>query len=453
MSRYLWGGIAPLRAWLFVRLLHGLLAFDLWLLMAPRGGKYGAGDFNVAHFDWLAALQPAPSAELYLVLTLSVGLGCLVVALGAAGIVLRTAIAVGYTWSWAMSELDSYQHHYLLSLLIACSLLMPRDPFGLVRRLRHPDGAVPPAVAPRVAAPGVTVACVVVAIAYTFAGITKLEGPWWDGSALAMLARQGDAAAWLEAVAAHVGMPPETLWPFLARATVALEWLLALAWLVAPLRDGAPGRALAWVGLGACALAIPFHVGTELLGLRTGWFAWYMIDLTLVMHAPMRPLERALSAGRRRLLGTWRRLPAHLADLAARPGTSVAAAGGAILAAFFALAIVAGLEDVPGLATVVTVAVVALVAGALFAGHRIVRHGVAWFVAVAALFLSLSLSDFRFDFHRLVAGDLQRRGHPAHALMHYEIAERHAPAGKSRAGRITSLRRVLEEDDGEGEDP
>jgi hypothetical protein len=42
-----------------------LAAVDTWLLMIPRGGRYGAGGFNVAHFAWIDALFPVPTPRAY----------------------------------------------------------------------------------------------------------------------------------------------------------------------------------------------------------------------------------------------------------------------------------------------------------------------------------------------------------------------------------------------------
>ena len=93
---------------------------------SAEAGRYGAGGFNVANFEWLDAVQPAVSPALYVGVCTLTGFLCVGLALAPRPPRWLIAIAlVLHTWSWAMSMLDSYQHHYLLSIVLLALVFFP----------------------------------------------------------------------------------------------------------------------------------------------------------------------------------------------------------------------------------------------------------------------------------------------------------------------------------------
>ena len=64
-DRYVFGPVAPVRPYLLLRLTLLLLAFDCWVDLIPHAGRYGVGDFNVAHFGILEIL-PTPTPGIYI---------------------------------------------------------------------------------------------------------------------------------------------------------------------------------------------------------------------------------------------------------------------------------------------------------------------------------------------------------------------------------------------------
>lgn len=141
LERYFFGAVDPVRPWLLLRLLLIVLAFDCWLDLIPHGGRYGFNDFNVAHFaflDWL----PTPSAGLYVGVVLLCGFLACVQALTRPTRFGVIAVFATYTYSWMMSMLDSYQHHYLISVLLFSCIFFPMPTGGEVfERARPPKGA------------------------------------------------------------------------------------------------------------------------------------------------------------------------------------------------------------------------------------------------------------------------------------------------------------------------
>ena len=124
-DRYWFGPIASIRPYLLMKVVWCLLAFDVWMERVPLGGRYGAGGFGVAHFRWLDSLQPLPSPELYVGLMLAVGLLAVVCVLTDAPRWMRALVALLYTYGWAMSLHDGYQHHYFISLVLATFVFLP----------------------------------------------------------------------------------------------------------------------------------------------------------------------------------------------------------------------------------------------------------------------------------------------------------------------------------------
>ena len=122
-DRFFFTPVAPVRPYLLLRLLLLVLAFDCWVDLIPHAGRYGVGEFNVAHFavlDWL----PTPTPGLYIGLLLLTGWLALVMAMRPARAGLAVLFGL-YTYGWAMSMLDSYQHHYLISLLLFSCIWFP----------------------------------------------------------------------------------------------------------------------------------------------------------------------------------------------------------------------------------------------------------------------------------------------------------------------------------------
>src|SRR5207247_10497178 len=129
---------------------------------------------SAAHVLWLAASQPLPSPALPVGLVLIVGGLAWVIACTGGNRSLRVLLLVLYTYGWAMSRLDAYQHHYLLSLLLGAFVFFPALEAANVLD----------AGARRISAWAYVVVAANVAIVYTFAAVTKTEAAWASGAVL-----------------------------------------------------------------------------------------------------------------------------------------------------------------------------------------------------------------------------------------------------------------------------
>lgn len=118
--------VSPLKLRLFRIGLFSVLALDAWnqIKHAPR---YGAGGFNVSHIPQLDWLLPMPTrAGLLIVFILQAFLAARVVFGVAVGTSIKLITAL-YAYAYFISQLDSYQHHYFVFLVLLLCCFVPWD--------------------------------------------------------------------------------------------------------------------------------------------------------------------------------------------------------------------------------------------------------------------------------------------------------------------------------------
>ena len=231
-----WAKLVVLRFALF-----GVLAVDA-LLQISHAPKYGANDFNVAQFAFLDHVAPG---------RVTFGVGQLVMAylliLAAFGIATRIALPIVtaiYAWFYFSSQLDSFQHHYLVSLVLLIACFVPWEP-----------AATP------VRSWALRLLLVELAIVYFWAAISKLDPLWLDGTTLAKQLGGGVRAL----VESTIG--------FQVAAIIVVATELALAamiWMRRTWKLAAP-------------LGIAFHIGILATGFEIGLFAFLMLALYILV--------------------------------------------------------------------------------------------------------------------------------------------------------------------------
>jgi hypothetical protein len=427
------GPVSNVRVWLMTRATALMLALDAWLLMIERGGRYGAGDFNVAHFAWLDAIQPVPTAGLYVGLILSCGVLAMMVALGGLGRLGLMLLTVGYTYGWSMSQLDSYQHHVFISWVLLCLCCVPALKTREV--LESPE---------RVCAWGYRMLAAVTAVLYLFTGLSKAEPEWLSGGVLKRINSSGGDLEPFKALFSSVGIEEATFWTLSGHSVVAVQWIIAATWLSVLWRGEASGR---WVRLGrgvGVLTAAAFHIGAEVVGLRIGWFSWYMLGLTLVAFCPVTWLEAA-ARGLRRTLDR----PLTAFDSLGGRGHSlgwIALAG----CAAFTLIIIGHELDLPGTQTASLIwAGLALSLALWRLKRRLSLRYLAFAVALTAASLSITidLGRARYDFYRFVGGDATRRRQLDDAMLAYGRANTYAPKGEGRWKKVDTVKALLRSGD------
>jgi hypothetical protein len=443
---YFHAPFAAARAFLFSRLFLALVALDTWTLMIGHAGRYGVDGFNVAHFGWLDALMPTPSAALYVGVLLGTGLLALATALSGPRRPALVALFLLYTFSWAMSMLDSYQHHYFVSSVLLCLVFFPE----LRARDVHPaadsskkNARAEPALAQGF---GFNLLGATAGILYTYTSIAKLDVQWRDGHTLTRISAAKRVFAPLATLAGELGMPEPAFWSFFATSVIPIELTIALTYFVSVNADARRARWQRNLALLGWLLAMTLHVGAEAMDLQIGWFSYYMMLFACTFLLPARALDRLAIVLTRP--ANW--LTRELAELLEPKEQGRAFRVTLMLAAAAAITLagVGKLLDLPGALPACLGAgtvCLGLSAWLIQRGRSVAIRPLLLGSGLAAvlMWLAIANSETRWDFYRFLGGDLKRRGEPEAALEAYERGERYAPKGESRRDQIEELRRRL----------
>ena len=454
-QRYWFAPVAAIRPYLLAKAMLWLTAFDVWLLRVENSAQFALEDFNVAHFYWLDVVQPVFTPPVYTGLLLGTGLFALYCAFAGANRIVLALLALSYTYSWAASMLDGYQHHYFLSLVLLACVFFPRfRAENFYRTDIVPAGDLKkPARAfrmetPRTGAWGYVLLGVNVAIVYFFTAITKAtDERFVSGEIVRQLSQKKQLLQPLEARLLDFDVLGSRFWQALAFGTIAIEIFLCAAYLLAVKQDEAHRRwlkILSWLGWVA---VIVFHgLGNEFLfALRIGWFSYYMIALGCVYFLP----ESFLWVLGRILTWPVLRFGTMCSPLVAalqRRGAGIAVATYAIvsLAVAAGIASVGFLMDLPGSGTVcslVAFSVVFVTASSFFRRgffRGATRYLLGATLAVALMWGSVTLSMVRFDYYDRVGAFHQSRGGRQAAIEAYEKAIRYVPIGRRNPPRKDS---------------
>jgi hypothetical protein len=364
----------PWSTWVLFRVVFFALHSVDAVLQLAHAPRYGAGGFNVSQLPF--ELVPAPTRA---GLTFVYGLLAIVFALCAAGVALRVLVPLAaalYGYAYFVSQLDSYQHHYLMFLVLVVLAFVPSAPTER-----------PPGRPPRLRSWALRLFLVQLGILYLWAAVAKVDPPWLDGTLLRwQIEGDLDPATPSRAGSALVRWAATTLgFGFLAHAILAVELVLAIAiW----------QRRWWYVAL---PLGVGLHAGIELVDLDIGLFSYFMIASYLLV-AP----ERAL---------------APLADAAARATAPLArlpilavAGGGAVIATLGLLLVARHPLPLGGVAAVgaAIIVIAAAIAGRTGGVRAIAGRLAAGAAAAAVIPLVLASTDVAQDHFRTWAGASRR---------------------------------------------
>lgn len=392
-SRSFWFGYEIVWAKLVVArfVIFGLLAVDS-LLQISHAPRYGAGGFNVAHVPGLDALGAGRAS--FAIASLAIAYLLVFAALGVwTRFVLPIAAAI-YAWLYFGSQLDSYQHHYLVALVLVIACFVPWE---------RPADATPRTP---VRSWAIRLVLVQLGIMYLWAAISKMDAAWLDGRTLELQI----AGTMRSIIDDTVGIKAASRFAMLAELALALTIWWRRAWFI------------------ALPLGVAFHLGILASGLEIGLFAVLMLGFYLLVVP-----DRVFS---------W--TGEHLARLAGAPVRWL----GRVLASWIAVIVLGGV----GVALVLLVRLPSAIAlgvalastSAAFAGYMRDRFSAAG-VARAHLFaMAMWLVVDRatttaFDYYRFWGGNAKRLGDPAASEHAYRKATEIAPdepAGHYQLGRL-----------------
>ena len=407
-------------------LFFGLLAFDLWTIFLPHAPRFGANGFNVSQLPALDPWLPMPTPEVVGPLYVVGGFASLCAALGLGVRRLMPIITFCYGGVYLWSQSDSYQHHYLITLLLVLFCFVPANAWST-------RGA---ALSNPVSLPSWAMRLVYVQVGLTYAwtAVTKTTAPWLDGSTLQSLLTC-EARERLHQVGDRFGWSTDAAVRAAAAGVMVGEYMAGLVYL----------RRSWWVfGLFTIPL---FHAGVEYIQLDIELFSYYMFAVNGVLLMPDRWLDAGWVRTAAWVARVRDRLPFGTAESPPLDTTTTRwVAAGAAIVTFVALRAlpIAGAELAGVLGALV--ALIALApwrsAGAAGAPEAAPTAALApiWVVLGACLCLvGLQGSEALYDYHRQWAGFLRRSGETAAAIERYEIANAirsDAPARHVALGRL-----------------
>jgi cytochrome c-type biogenesis protein CcmH/NrfG len=363
---YFYGPVAAIRPYLFQKCFLLVIATDALVLMTERGARYGIDSFNVAHFAWLDAIHPVPTATWYVGILMLVSVLAYTLCFTGSSRAGLVALAVLYTYAWAMSRHDSYLHHYMISLILTCMAFFPRITYAnllpIFFRTGTPDDRK---LAGRAGGPTsqkatgawfviaivalglayrtqdvlaaswaaffaffvcVSVLVVVylrrrdiatgplasawayrllgatVGVIYIYTSAAKADAEWCGGHTLQRIGDAPQVLAPFARLAGSIGVSADWFWAIAATIVIPVEITIALSYFAAVLQDEPSRKWTRRWCIVAWILAIALHLNNELMGLSIQWFGYYMMFLATFFFLP----QRVLLA-----LGACVVLPAH----------------------------------------------------------------------------------------------------------------------------------------------
>jgi len=235
-----------------------LLAFDLWALHLPHASRYGAGNFNVPHMAFLQFFTPDP--WVYGLLYLISGFFCFLLAFGFYRSWILICLCFLYNFIYFSSQLDSYQHHYLMGLILFYFIFFPKEVMDSKKRAKV-----------KVKSFAAKLIYLQVCIVYFFTALTKTDPFWLNGWALNQIIQDGHLRDLLLNGSRVFGNNEIFLFSLSAWIIMLWQFFVSLAFIIPRL------------SVLACLSGPIFHILVELIGLQIGWFSYYMIGIYYIL--------------------------------------------------------------------------------------------------------------------------------------------------------------------------
>lgn len=265
-----------------------IVAIDAFMQIshAPR---YGASDFNVTNLPLIGSVLPELSRAGMATVWLLQAYLAFRIAFGGATRSAMVLLCAAFGYGYFISQLDSYQHHFLLFLVLFLCCFVRWD------RSEKLESAWP-----------IRAILVTLSVLYVFAAISKLEASWIDGHTLYFQVKK----PWLHSVITNFGdvqieggkLVDKGGYATAAALVVFIELFFAVGIHVRRLRYVVP------------VLGVAFHLGIEWSGFEIGLFSYFMCALYLLvlpdkLFGLARPaidrLVELIASARKRLTGSW----------------------------------------------------------------------------------------------------------------------------------------------------
>jgi tetratricopeptide (TPR) repeat protein len=395
-------------------LFFALFALDAWLQIA-HAPRYGANDFNVTHFPAIDFLFPMPSRTMMIVVFgVQAYLG-MRLAFGGVSRATYIALAAFFAFGYYISQLNSLQHHYLLSIALC---FIAAFPWPELQRPIESKKATPREVkGQRQRNWPVRMLLVSLSVMYFFAAVSKLHPMWLDGTTLKLEL----SAEWMRDIADWFG------WDKLAYLTILTELFLMVAIQVRRL----------WPL--AIVVGLTMHLSFEFSGLDIGLFSYFMVTIYFLL-VPETLLKKVAS---------WTApIFAGLSGLLRRANEQRLYALLALAASLAVAFTVAQLLPLPVSTVTILLAITTALAAVDF---LLVRRGASasltHLAATFSLVFFLHSTDAIRDYYRYWGGQERRSGNISSAIVAYEDLVRFDPSYAQGHRRLGDLYRRAKRDD------
>ncbi|MEI8153831.1 MAG: HTTM domain-containing protein [Hyphomicrobiales bacterium] len=347
----------------------GVLAADR-VMELPHAVRYGADQFNVSHFEALDPYLPIPTPAIMVVLYVVQAWLAAMIALGAHTRAHAWALAALFGASYFWSQIDSYQHHYFVFVLL------------LIAACGRWDGKTDDRWV-------ATLLLAQTSVLYFWAAVAKMSWLWCDGHVLSHTLN----VAWFHDLVDDLGkigaVGSDHVWAAIAVSVIVLELFLAVAIHVPRLR---------WP---AVVLGVAFHLLLDRSGFKIGLFSYYMLALYALV-----------------LPGTW---PEAIGRALAPAAESLAPVLAQKALAVVGIVIGCGLWVVGIPIDTIVPGVVIIGVLTLADGLRTGRiPGLQFLVGSALLVAWGRYDEVAKDYWRFSGGDLRRRHAYAESIVAYE---------------------------------
>ena len=248
---------------LFQFLFYSIVAVECWL-EANHAQKYGTDAFNVAHFAWMDAIVDVSSLSKMIFAS---RVFCCLLSLFVASqniycnnqhyfsTLMKYCLACLYTMAYFSSQIDNYQHHFLVSLLLILNCFeWQKNYVWKVKTIVYQ-----------------------VAWVYFCTSLAKLHPLFINGASLKKTVG-GPLAMWLYNYVRYDGV-----WSSMAIMTIFVELFLSF---------GLLRRAL-WPLCGLIGLSL--HTTLEFGGFSIGLFSYMMIAFFLFLSTPLNIVSKIIS--------------------------------------------------------------------------------------------------------------------------------------------------------------
>ena len=395
-----------------------LLAYDVLTICLSHAPRYGAGQFNVAHFSILDTLLPLPTPSRISFLYIGAGILSLIVAFGFIHRLAVLGITLCYSIAYFWSQADSYQHHYLIVLILILFCLFPVEQKQSKAKKIYPSSHL-----------ALTALYIQMSLIYGWTAVAKVDHAWLSGDTLSNLIYGPQRQTLLE-WAQFFNLSEGEFFKMMGWGVMLGEFFAAVAFLFKPLRSVG-----FWI--------IPwFHIMVEWVGFDIELFSYYMLLINFALLSPewiwnlikIRKGERKEeikaigidleSTLKIRLwLGIWGvcigvgwMILRFIQDLPIEhlPQTHLFWTGGVVL--IFSLTLY---RDFLSPFTWI-----------VYASRCLGLIGILIFLSVGGEYLKDT--HFGFHYYRMWGGDLKRRGFPEKALETYKKANLHKKEGPAR---------------------